>query len=123
LMQARRRGERMRYDFRIPDGLEGETEGLCPVALNQGKKLYIARTDFRPCAHCWSNLHPDAKGYAVVNENSAVPLELVVRKPPVNPAYAQRLLPALGSADMTTDWFFRGARVSRTPILSGTFKG
>jgi len=123
LKAARNRGQKMAADFTVPKGLEGETKGLAPVVLNKGEKLYIARTDFKAAEHCWSNIHPKAEGYAVINENSAVPLNLVINKPPVSPKYAKKLAPVLGSADMTTDWFLRGARVSRAPILQGTFKG
>ena len=123
LKAARNRGQKHASEFGIPKTLEGETKGLEPVMLEQGEKLYIARTDFRPSAHCWSNIHRNAKGFAVINENSAVPLDLVIRKPPVNAKYARKLRPALGSADMTTDWFLRGHRISRAPILQGTFEG
>ena len=123
LKAARDRGCKMADDFKIPLSLEGETQGLEPVILNQGEKLYVARTDFGPCAHCWSNLHHDNKTYAVVNENSAVPLDLVIAKPPIDPKYAKGLIPAKGSADMTTDWFYRGDKISRKPLLAGLFKG
>ena len=123
LKAARDRGRKMADNFKIPSALEGETQGLEPVILNRGEKLYVARTDFGPCAHCWSNLHPDNKTYAAVNENSAVPLDLVIAKPPVNPKYAKGLIPAKGSADMTTDWFYRGRKIVRNPILQGLFKG
>ena len=91
--------------------------------LNRGEKLYVATTDFGPCAHGWSNIHDDNSEFAVVNENSAVPLNLVTAKPPVHPKYAKSLAPAKGSADMTTDWFYRGHLVSRLPLLTGLFKG
>ncbi len=123
LKGAREKGQKMANEFKIPPALLGETEGLVPVILAQGEKLYVARTDFAPCAHCWSNLHPENKTYAVVNENSAVPLELVIAKPPIDPKYTKGLIPPKGSADMTTDWFFRGLMISRKPLLEGLFKG
>ena len=98
-------------------------EGKLEKDLNKNEKLYIARADFGPCAHCWSNIHPDNESYAVVNENSAVPLDLVIAKPSVDPKYAQDLIPAKGSADMTTDWFYRGQKVVREALLQGLFKG
>jgi len=123
LKTARDRGQKIVSDFKIPSVLEGETDELVPVVLNQGEKLYVARTDFGPCAHCWSNLYPDNKTYAVVNENSAVPLDLVIAKPPINSKYARGLIPPKGSADMTTDWFYRGRQIVRRPVLQGLFKG
>jgi len=123
LKEARKRGEKMAGDFKIPDALKGEADGLAMVVLSRGEKLYVARTDFGPCAHGWSNIHPDNEELAVVNENSAVPLELVIAKPPVKPQYAKGLIPAKGSADMTTDWFYRGQQIVRAPLLQGLFKG
>lgn len=123
LKEARKRGEEHAHEYTIPKGLEGETDGLAPVILNRGEKLYIATPDFSPCAHAWSNMHPSNENYAVVNENSAVPLDLVVTKPPVNPKYGKGLIPARGSADMTTDWFYRGKQVVRKPLLEGLVKG
>lgn len=123
LKKARDRGEAMAAEFTTPATLEGETDGLVPVALEQGEKLYVARTDFAPCAHAWSNLHPGNRQYAVINENSAVPLDLVLRKPPVRAEYAGSLKPPRGSADMTTDWFARGRGVHRQPILQGAVRG
>ena len=123
LKAARDRGQKMVGEFHIPIALEGETKDLTPVVLNKGEKLYVARDDFGPCAHCWSNIHPDNKKMAVVNENSAVPLDLVIAKPSVDPKYAQDLIPAKGSADMTTDWFYRGQKVVREALLQGLFKG
>jgi hypothetical protein len=123
LKAARDRGQKQASSFKIPNGLAGETEGLVPVILNRGEKLYIARPDFGAADHCWCNLHPESEELAVVNENSAVPLNLVIKKPSVSGKYAARLAPATGSADMTTDWFLRGTRVSRTPILQGAIKG
>ena len=123
LNQARDRGDKMADEFEMPKGLQGETESLVPVLLNRGEKLYVARPDFGPCAHCWNNTHPDNKELAVVNENSAVPLDLVIAKPPVDKKYSAGLIPAKGSADMTTDWFYRGQQIVRTPILQGLFKG
>ena len=123
LQQARQKGRQLVDEFDIPSALAGEFEGLEPVILDIGQKLYVARTDFGPCAHGWSNTHPKNKTLAVVNENSAVPLDLVIAKPPVTQQYAQHLKPALGSADMTTDWFFRGLEIVRQPLLAGLFKG
>lgn len=91
--------------------------------LDQGEKLYVATTDFSPCAHGWTNIHKDNIELAVVNENSAVPLDLVIAKPPVNPKYSKSLIPAKGSADMTTDWFYHGHLVSRLPLLTGQLRG
>ncbi len=123
LDKARDRGQRMADEFEMPNALAGETEGLVPVVLNKGEKLYVATTDFSPCAHCWSNIHPENAELAVVNENSAVPLDLVIAKPAVDKKYAENLIPAKGSADMTTDWFYRGQQIVRSPILQGLFKG
>jgi len=123
LAAARDRGLKMADAFTVPKGLEGETCGLVPVVLNQGEKLYVATTDFSPCAHAWSNIHPDNVEFAVINENSAVPLDLVIAKPPVSPKYAKGLIPPKGSADMTTDWFYRGSQIVRLPLLQGLFKG
>ncbi len=123
LKKARDLGEKMADEFEIPKGMEGETDGLAPVILEQGEKLYVATTDFGPCAHCWSNIHPDNEGLAVVNENSAVPLDLVIAKPPPPAQYAKILVAAKGSADMTTDWFFREKQMVRSPLLKGLFKG
>ena len=123
LKTARDLGQKLASEFGIPAGLEGETNGLTPVVLNRGEKVYIARPDSGPCDHCWSNLHPESRELAVVNENSAVPLSLVIKKPVVNRKYIEGLVPVCGSADMTTDWFLRGLQVSRTPILQGAIKG
>lgn len=123
LKTARERGEKMFSEFIIPDLLKGETLGLTPVILIQGEKLYVARPDFQPCDHCWSNIHPDNDGYAVVNENSAVPLNLVIAKPQVDDKYKKNLIPPAGSADNTTDWFFRGKELFRTPIKAGHISG
>ena len=123
LTDARRRGDKHAPEFTIPEKIAADAEGLAPVILNMGEKLYVANGDSSPCAHAWSNLHPDNEEYAVVNENSAVPLEMVVRKPRVNPTYAESLRPALGSADMTTDCFLRGHGAYRKPLLVGTVKG
>lgn len=123
LKEARRRGEKMVHEYTIPKGIEGETDGLAPVILRKGEKLYVATTDFRPCDHAWSNIHPGNEDYAVVNENSAVPLDLIISKPPVNPKYGTGLIPSRGSADMTTDAFFRGKMVVRQPILQGKVRG
>jgi len=123
LNAARDRGQKMVSEFIIPAAIEGETQGLAPVVLNKNEKLYVARADFGPCAHCWSNIHPDNESYAVVNENSAVPLDLVIAKPAVDPKYGKNLIPAKGSADMTTDWFYRGQKVVREALLQGLFKG
>lgn len=123
LTAARRRGEAKSPEFGIPAGLAGETAGLVPVILRRGEKLYVATPDFRPCAHAWSNIHPDNRQIAVVNENSAVPLDLIVRKPPAKHPDGRELIPARGSADMTTDTFFRGKRVFRKPLLAGKIPG
>ena len=123
LKAARNRGENMATDFSIPKLLKGETNKLVPVILNQGEKLYVARPDFQPCDHCWSNIHPNNNGYAVVNENSAVPLNLVIAKPPVDEKFRKSLIPPAGSADNTTDWFFRGKELFRTPIKAGHIGG
>ena len=113
----------MVHEFVIPQGLEGEAEGLVPVVLDRGEKLYVATTHFGPCAHAWSNIHPGNTELAVINENSAVPLDLVIAKPPVNPKYAKGLIPPKGSADMTTDWFKWGKMIMRKPLLAGLFEG
>jgi hypothetical protein len=123
LKQARERGEALAGEFRIPEGLGGETDGLVPLVLHRGEKLYVARPDFQPCAHCWSNLHEANRELAVVNENSAIPLKLVNAKPPVAEPYRDRLVPPAGSADFTTDWFYRGKRLFRTPVKEGQIKG
>jgi hypothetical protein len=123
LKQARQRGEATAAEYQIPTLIADEFDGLVPVVLEKGEKLYVATTDFSPCAHGWVNIHPDNKTYAVINENSAVPLDLVIAKPPVNPQYAEHLTPPKGSADMTTDWFFRGQQIMRKPLLAGLFKG
>jgi hypothetical protein len=123
LVEARRRGEKEGYRFTIPEGLEGETHGLIPVILNRMEKLYVATIQFGGCDHCWSNIHPDNREMAVINENSAVPLDLVIAKPPLASEYARRLTPVKGSADMTTDWFCRGRQISRSPLLRGFIKG
>lgn len=123
LRAARERGTRHAREFSIPDGLAGETDGLVPVILNRGEKLYVARPDYGPCAHAWSNIHHANSEYAVVNENSAVPLGLITAKPQTVMSRSSGLIPAKGSADMTTDWFFRGTRVARKPILAGVVRG
>jgi hypothetical protein len=123
LKAARQRGEKMADQFEIPQKIKGEFDGLLPVVLHQGEKLYVATTDFGPCTHGWTNIHPDNEQLAVVNENSAVPLDLVIAKPPVNPQYGSGLIPPKGSADMTTDWFKRGQMIMRKPLLAGLFEG
>jgi hypothetical protein len=123
LKAARVRGQKHAAEFTIPEAIRDEFEGLVPVVLDQGEKLYVATTDFSPCAHGWTNIHEDNIELAVVNENSAVPLDLVISKPPINPKYTKSLIPAGGSADMTTDWFYRGHLISRIPLLTGLFKG
>ena len=123
LDDARLRGDRHAGEFAVPDGLNGETDGLVPVLLGRGEKLYVATDDHSPCAHAWSNIHEENVTLAVVNENSAVPLDLVVAKPQTDLSKSRGLIPALGSADMTTDWFFRGTRIVRAPMLAGTVRG
>jgi hypothetical protein len=116
LKAARDRGARCASEFAVP-------EPLAPVVLDRGEKLYVATPGSGPCAHCWSNIHPDNEELAVVNENSAIPLALVIAKPPLRPQHAASLVPATGSADMTTDWFFRGKELYRRPILQGGIQG
>jgi hypothetical protein len=123
LDSARNRGERLASDFMIPEFVEKENENLVPVILNQGQKLYVATEDFSSCEHMWTNIHSDNEELAVVNENSAVPLNLVIAKPPINAKYSKGLIPPKGSADMTTDWFYRGAQIWRKPLLQGLFSG
>ncbi len=123
LISARKKGDASAHEFKVPEGMEGETKGLVPVILEQGEKIYVATADFSPCPHAWSNIHDENEHFAVVNENSAVPLDLIVRKPVVKKTYASKLIPAKGSADNTTDWFLRGRKIVRTPLLEGLFKG
>ena len=123
LKQARQLGEKLVDEFKIPNEISDEFNDLVPVILDKGEKLYVATVDFSPCAHGWCNIHPDNSEMAVINENSAVPLDLVIAKPPVNPKYSHGLIPPKGSADMTTDWFFRGDKIMRNPLLAGLFKG
>ena len=123
LKAACRRGDAQADEFEIPSGLEGEVDELAPVILHKGEKLYVATTDSSPCEHAWSNIHPANKKYAVVNENSAVPLDLIIAKPQVKKEYNHELIPARGSADMTTDWFYREKQVVRKPLLGGKVKG
>jgi hypothetical protein len=123
LKHARERGEKMSPEFEVPEFMKGETDGLVPVVLNQGEKLFVARADFLPCDHCWSNIHPASEELAVVNENSAVPLNLVMAKPPVGEKYRSMLIPPSGSADNTTDWFLRSRALFRTPIKEGQIGG
>jgi len=123
LKNARKKGEKMADEFQIPELIKNEFDSLVPVMLGRGEKLYIATNDFGPCAHGWCNIHPENKQLAVINENSAIPLNLVISKPPVHPKYAKRLIPPKGSADMTTDWFFRGHQIMRKPLLEGLFQG
>ena len=123
LKKARDLGQATAGEYKIPSAIADEFDGLVPVVLDKGQKLYVATTDFSPCAHGWVNVHPNNQTLAVVNENSAVPLDLVIAKPPVNPKYAEHLIPPKGSADMTTDWFFRGQQIMRKPLLAGLFKG
>ncbi|MCD6392562.1 MAG: hypothetical protein J7M40_03550 [Planctomycetes bacterium] len=123
LKEAIKRGERLVSQFQIPELIRNEFDGLVPVVLDKGEKLYVATTDFGPCAHGWCNIHPDNLQLAVINENSAIPLDLVISKPPINPKYSEKLIPAKGSADMTTDWFFRADKISRKPIVTGAIKG
>ena len=123
LKQARQLGEKLVGEFKIPKEIFDEFNNLVPIVLNKGEKLYVATVDFSPCAHGWCNIHPDNSEMAVINENSAIPLDLVIAKPPVNPKYSHGLIPPKGSADMTTDWFFRGDKIMRNPLLAGLFKG
>jgi len=123
LKQACKLGEKLASEFQIPQKISDEFNSLVPVILNRGEKLYVATTDFSPCAHGWCNIHPDNQELAVINENSAVPLDLVIAKPPVNPKYSKGLIPPRGSADMTTDWFKRGQMIMRKPLLAGLFEG
>lgn len=123
LKKARQLGESTAHQYSIPKAIADEFDGLVPVVLDRGQKLYVATTDFSPCAHGWVNIHSDNKTLAVINENSAVPLDLVIAKPPVKLKYAQHLIPPKGSADMTTDWFYRGQKIMRKPLLEGLFKG
>ena len=123
LKEARERGEKMSSEFEVPELMEGETNGLVPVVLHLGEKLYVARADFQPCDHCWSNIHPASEELAVVNENSAVPLNLVMEKPPVGKKYRAQLIPPAGSSDNTTDWLLRSRELFRTPIKQGHIGG
>ncbi len=123
LKAARDCGQKHASEFHIPSAISDEFESLVPAMLDRGEKLYVATADFCPCAHGWSSIHKDNAELAVVNENSAVPLDLVIAKPPVHPKYAKSLTPAKGSADMTTDWFYRGHLISRLPLLTGLFQG
>jgi hypothetical protein len=123
LKQGCQLGDKLANEFNIPHKISDEFNGLVPVILNKGEKLYVATTDFSPCAHGWCNSHPDNKELAVINENSAVPLDLVIAKPPVNPKYSKGLVPPKGSADLTTDWFKRGEMIMRKPLLAGLFNG
>lgn len=123
LKAARDRGQKTACEFKIPEKIADEFKGLEPVVLNRGEKLFVATSDMSPCAHGWTNIHPDNMMPAVINENSAVPLDLVINKPPVNAKYAAAFKPPMGSADMTTDWFKRGAMIWRRPVLQGAFKG
>lgn len=124
LKEALRRGEETEDEYEIPKGLQREVEGLTPIVLEKGQKIYVATPDFTSCAHAWINLHQDnnSNSYAVVNENSAVPLELIMAKPSVKPKYGD-LRPPFGSADMTTDWFKSGRKVYRKPLLESLFIG
>ncbi len=123
LKAARDRGQKMASEFIMPEKIKDEFAGLEPVILHKGEKLYVATTDFGPCAHGWCNVHPDNEHLAVVNENSAVPLNLIIDKPMVNSKYATGLNPPKGSADMTNDWFLRTEMIVRKPLLEGLFKG
>ncbi|MHB9071825.1 MAG: hypothetical protein ACYC54_15805 [Sedimentisphaerales bacterium] len=123
LKQARQLGEKLIGEFKIPQEISDEFNGLVPVVLKKGEKLYVATTDFSPCAHGWCSIHPDNTEMAVINENSAIPLDLVIAKPPITPKYSKGLIPPKGSADMTTDWFYRGTKIVRQPLLQGLFKG
>ncbi len=123
LKKVRDRGAAMFGEFIISELLTGEFDGLEPVVLERGEKLYVATTDFSPCYHGWVNNHPDNRTPAVINENSAVPLNLVSARPPAQIRYAEHLIPPKGSVDMTPDRYFRGCRVTRKPLLAGLVKG
>lgn len=122
LKDAIRRAERQRTRFEIPRGLEKSIEGLVPVVLEQGERLYIASTDHMPCAHAWSAV-PAARddSLALVYESSAVPAELLYNRPARQKKYAPKLSPPRGSSDMTTDVFFD--KVNRKPLLQGAISG
>jgi hypothetical protein len=123
LRKARERGDKYAPEFAVPESIRDETRGLVPVILNQGEKLFVAKPGFQPCDHAWSNLHPDNEELSVVNENSAVPLHLVLSKPMVANGFRGRLIPPAGSADSTTDWFLRGREIFREPIKRGHISG
>ena len=42
---------------------------------------------------------------------------------PVDEKFRKILIPPAGSADNTTDWFFRGKELFRTPIKAGHIGG
>ncbi|MGD9110607.1 MAG: hypothetical protein PVG93_06665, partial [Phycisphaerales bacterium] len=69
LQAARDRGQKHAAEFTIPSAISDEFDNLVPVLLNEGEKLYVATTNFGPCAHGWTNIHPDNSTWAVVNEN------------------------------------------------------
>lgn len=123
LKEARKKGDKTAGEFKIPEIIKDEFDGLVPVVLEKGQKIYVATTDFGPCAHGWTNVHPDNEKWAVVNENSAIPLDLIIKKPSVAEKYRKGLIPPGGSCDMTTDWFFRADMLVRAPLLEGLFKG
>ena len=51
LKTARVRGQKMADQFGMPKKIKDEFDGLVPVVLHQGEKLYVATTDSGPlCA-------------------------------------------------------------------------
>ncbi len=123
LKSARDKGQKHSDEFMVPERIKDEIRGLVPIILEKGEKLYIATTDFGPCQHAMSNIHPDNRQYAVINENSAVPLDLIIQKPEIDVRYSKGLVPTKGSADLTTDWFYHSDLVFRKPLLVGLIEG
>ena len=125
LKVSRRLGDISANEFIPPKGTEGDVEGLQPVILGQGECLYIASPiPGRPCEHGW-NEHPQdvlSGNHACVAEYSAVPLVQVPLPKTKYRSWIKGLIPAAGSADMTTDWFGR-RDVSREPLLESLFAG